>query len=282
MELTYLGTAMLRLELAGLRLLTDPAFDPAGTTYDFGPWYAPRAWFASEKTYDTPLPPGGTGAIDAVLLSHDQHADNLDHAGRKFLATGPVARVVTTTVGARRLAAAPPATGDSMPGQGLGLGGRVHGLAWGEATAIGGVRVTATPARHGPGGTPQVDEVVGFLLEVPDQPTIWISGDTVLHPRVRTFLAELRAAGKRIDVAIVHCGAVRFPRLPVLGNKLFTFDAAQAIEACQLIDPGVIVPIHREGWTHFRQPEADLRTAFTAAGLADRTRFLALGETLRL
>jgi hypothetical protein len=39
--------------------------------------------------------------VDAVLLSHDQHDDNLDAVGRALL---PVAgAVVTTTAGAKRL-----------------------------------------------------------------------------------------------------------------------------------------------------------------------------------
>jgi hypothetical protein len=36
-----------------------------------------------------------------VLLSDDQHADNLDHAGRAYLATA--AQVLTTQIGAARL-----------------------------------------------------------------------------------------------------------------------------------------------------------------------------------
>ena len=41
------------------------------------------------------------GDVDAVLLSHDQHADNLDHAGRDFL--NSAGRVLTTVAGAKRL-----------------------------------------------------------------------------------------------------------------------------------------------------------------------------------
>src|SRR5687767_14450724 len=108
MKVTYLGTATLLLEIAGVRLLTDPAFDPAGTTYNFGPWYAPRSWFASEKEYRTPLGSGELGPLDAVLLSHDHHADNLDGEGRRLLAENAVARVITTQAGAARLSKAAP------------------------------------------------------------------------------------------------------------------------------------------------------------------------------
>ncbi|MFO0745039.1 MAG: MBL fold metallo-hydrolase [Myxococcota bacterium] len=278
MQLTYLGTATLDLRLGHARVLTDPAFDPAGSRYDFGPWYTPKAWFASEKTYATPPAPE---RVDAILVSHDHHADNLDYAGRRLIAASD-APVVTTLAGARRLARPAPGGRDSRPGEGLGLGARALPLATGKTTSVAGLTITATPARHGPRGTPRIDEVIGFLIEAPGQPTVWISGDTVLHAPLRAALSELRAAGKRIDVAVIHCGAVNFPRLPILGKRLFTFDAAQAIEAIGLLDPGLVVPIHRAGWTHFRQPEAALREAFAAAGLAERTRFLELGETLSL
>ena len=61
------------LELDGLRLLTDPpgSYEARGVvlTKHAGPAIA-----LSE-----------IGEIDAVLLSHDQHFDNLDHAGRTLL-----------------------------------------------------------------------------------------------------------------------------------------------------------------------------------------------------
>ena len=276
MELRALGTATLELVFGETRLLTDPAFDPRGTQYDFGPWYTPRSWFVSEKLYETP---DVGGAPDAILLSHDHHADNLDVAGRRRIAAWG-APVLTTVAGARRLARPAPVGRDSLPGEGLGLGDRARGLAVGASAWVGALTITGTPARHGPFGTPRIDEVVGFLIEGPGQPTVWISGDTILHAPLRAALTHLRGAGRPIDVAIVHCGGVHFPRLPVLGRKLFTFDAAQALDALTLLDPGLIVPVHRAGFSHFRQPESDLRAAFAASPLASRTRFLELGETL--
>lgn len=277
MELTYLGTATVALATDKTRLLTDPAFDPPGTTYDFGPWYVPRSWFASEKRYTTPP---AEGAFDAVLLSHDQHADNLDLAGRELVAdAGRVARVVTTVPGARRLGR--PRSARDAPGRGLGLDGRAVGLAAGQTARVGDVAITATVARHGPSYAPQVHEVIGFVLDVDGGPRIWISGDTVLYPALRAALEEVRRQ-RPVDVAIVHCGAVRFPRALGLGRARFTFDAAEAIEACRLVGARTIVPVHRSGWAHFRQPEEELRAALLASDLGDRVRMLDLGQTLSL
>ena len=280
MKITYLGTATLALEIGDIRMLTDPAFDPVGTRYDFGPWFAPQSWFASEKTYSTPVDPDAIGDFDAVLLSHDQHADNLDLAGRRLVAAERrVRRVVTTEAGARRLARPP--RGDDAPGRGLGLGDRVVGLAPNHTTRVGDITVRATVARHGPSLLPQVHEVIGFLIDVPQGPRVWISGDTVLFPALRDTLAAI-ASERAVDVAIIHCGAVGFPRVPGLGGARFTFDGHEAALACRILDAGLVVPVHRSGWAHFRQSEAELLDVFDRAGLGSKTRALDLGQALVL
>ena len=79
----------------GWRILTDPTFDRPGRTYRFG-------WGTSSRKVSGPaIDLDDIGPVDAVLLTHEHHADNLDEAGRTLL---PGADVVLTTVsGARRL-----------------------------------------------------------------------------------------------------------------------------------------------------------------------------------
>jgi hypothetical protein len=66
------------LEIGGLRLLTDPTFD-APREYVMGPGRV------LAKTAHTALSAAEVGPVDAVLLSHDQHRDNLDISGRDYL-----------------------------------------------------------------------------------------------------------------------------------------------------------------------------------------------------
>ncbi|MEU7817426.1 MBL fold metallo-hydrolase [Pseudonocardia sp. NPDC049154] len=245
LRLTHVGGPTLLVEAAGLRILTDPTFDPPGRRYGFG-------WGTSSRKLAGPaLDPDELGPIDAVLLSHDHHADNLDDRGRALL--GGVGTVVTTVPGARR------------------LGGAVRGLAPWASTRIGDVELTATPCRHGPPlSRPVAGAVIGFALALPDG-LLWISGDTVPFRGTREVVRRLA-----VDVAVLHLGCVRFP---VTGPLRYSMTGEQAVALCRALQPRVAVPVHYEGWSHFREGRAEAERAFaTAADVRDRVRWLRPGE----
>jgi L-ascorbate metabolism protein UlaG (beta-lactamase superfamily) len=91
-----------------------------------------------EKKTGPALSAEAVSPVDAVLLSHDQHFDNLDHAGRAFLHSAK--RIFSKQAAAGRLG--PLVTGislwETVPLE-TKTGGRLH--------------LTATPARHGPAGS---------------------------------------------------------------------------------------------------------------------------------
>jgi len=121
-RLTPLGGPTALLEIGEIRLLIDPTFDPAGE-YPIGSR-------TLAKTTDAVWTAEQVGVVDAVLLSHEQHPDNLDHGGRAYVATAPL--TLTTPAAAAR------------------LDGVTAGLAPWETSHLGGVTVTAVPARTGP------------------------------------------------------------------------------------------------------------------------------------
>ena len=47
-----------------------------------------RRWLAGRTPEWIAVDPASVGRVDAVLLSHHQHPDNLDHGGRRFLRPG--------------------------------------------------------------------------------------------------------------------------------------------------------------------------------------------------
>ena len=91
LRITLIGGPTALIEVDGFRLLTDPTFDAPGA------YQLPHVTL--EKLSGPALGAEAIGEVDAVLLSHDQHADNLDHSGKAFLAQ--VKRVLTTVVGAK-------------------------------------------------------------------------------------------------------------------------------------------------------------------------------------
>ncbi len=94
-RITHVGGPTALIEVGGWRLLTDPTFDPPGKRYAFG-------WGTSSRKLTGPaVAASELLPLDAVLLSHDHHEDNLDPAGRALLPSADV--VVTTTSGAGRL-----------------------------------------------------------------------------------------------------------------------------------------------------------------------------------
>jgi L-ascorbate metabolism protein UlaG (beta-lactamase superfamily) len=251
-RVTHIGGPTALIEVAGWRILTDPTFDPPGRRYSFG-WGT-----GSRKRTGPARQPDELGPVDAVLLSHEHHADNLDDRGRALLADVPV--VVTTRTGARH------------------LGGSARGLRPWDETVLDGpdrrrITVTATPCRHGPPlSRPVAGPVIGFALRWDDQEhgVFWITGDTVLYRGVREVPRRMT-----VDTVLLHLGAVRFP---LTGRLHYSLTADEAVALCTLVQPRTIIPVHYEGWQHFTQGRDAVEQAFATApdGLGDRLHWLPL------
>ena len=245
LTITLIGGPTALIEYGGFRLLTDPTFDPPGEY--------PLPHVTLKKTDYPRLTAEQVGVVDAVLLSHDQHADNLDHAGRAFVESSP--RAFTTLVGAKR------------------LGGRVEGLApWDQVTLTkpdgSRLEITATPARHGPAGIePLAGDVIGFVLAIENSTPIYVTGDTVWYDGVAEVARRFRAG-----VVLLFAGAAQ-----TRGPFYLTMNANDAIETAHAFPDATIVPVHYEGWAHFSQGRADLEQSFKALGIASRLRLLEPG-----
>jgi len=59
-------------------------------------------------------------------------------------------------------------------------------------------------------------------------------------------------------------------------------DAAEAAAAVRELDPGTVVPIHYEGWTHFKQGRVAVEDEFDRAGVSERVRWLQPGQPMEL
>jgi L-ascorbate metabolism protein UlaG (beta-lactamase superfamily) len=239
------GGPTVLIELGGLRLLTDPTFDEPQD-------YVSGSGAKLTKTEPAALGTDALGRIDAVLLSHDQHPDNLDHSGRALL--GYVPLVLTTVVGASRLTE----RRDTAHAEGLAPW-QVRELARPDGGVL---TVTAVPALHGPEGFEErTGPVTGFLLTAADLPTVYVSGD---NASLR-LVDEIAARVGPVDTAVLFAGAACVPE--VYGPALLTLDGAGAAQAARILGARRTVIVHCDSWAHFTEDFAAAERAFDGAGL---------------
>ncbi|OJJ86171.1 MBL fold metallo-hydrolase [Aspergillus glaucus CBS 516.65] len=263
LTVTHITTATAILNIDGINFLTDPYFGTEGSHVTELDWQNAR--LQEDFGLDAIPPPvslvntNGPALqlhdippIDAVLLSHEDHLDNLDPEGRKLL---DGRKVFTTMDGASNLRPRP---------------GVVGLRPWQTVTAnIGGktFQITGTPCKHFP-----IGEVTGFILETDSFGTdaatgkpnaIYFSGDTV-------YIDELKEIGNKWHVmaAVLNLGNATF-HFPI-GPIQITMNGKQAAQFVRDIGADVMVPMHFESWDHFTEYREDLVKVFEEKGIMDK------------
>ena len=136
------------------------------------------------------------------------------------------------------------------------------------------LRITATPARHGPNIVDfALPDVMGSILDVElddgGRSRLYITGDTIIIDELK----EIPARYPEIDIALLHLGGTR-----VMGI-LVSMDAEQGVEAMRIVAPALAIPIHYNDYDVFTSLLEDFQEEVRAAGLADRVHYLRHGET---
>ena len=247
LEVIYLGGPTLIFKIDGLRFITDPTLDPAGTSFRL------NDRMTETKTEGPAL--SDIGVVDVVLLSHDQHFDNLDNAGRDLLYDTKI--VLTTSSGAGRL-----------------KNGTIGLSNWEEYRLAGKngveIRVTGTPARHGPAGVEKITgEVTGFVVTIggPKPQSIYLTGDTTFYPGVAAVAQKFSP-----QYIFINAGAAR-PR----GPFNVTMGTNDALDTAAEFPASKIIPLHSEGWSHYTENNSDLKEAFKILGREDQLQILSPG-----
>lgn len=182
------------------------------------------------------------------------HGDHLDAEGKRLLAGSGVPTACQPR-DARALRRAGINSHPVSPGQTIGLFG-------GELKSV--------PALHGRGMVGHMmGPGVGFLLRIPCEPSLYISGDTVLTDEVRAVL-EI----EQPDIAILHSGGAQ---LDIGSPILMTLE--EQLEFVSLA-PGRVIAVHLEALDHCGITRAKLKDALKAAGTLDRVDIPADGETI--
>jgi L-ascorbate metabolism protein UlaG (beta-lactamase superfamily) len=262
-EVTYIDTACVVINIGGFRIITDPALDSKS---GFFPKFVGKPFIFSKKTMNPQL--GELHKrIDLALVSHDHHGDNLDESCKALLRNVPI--ILSTKGAERRLT--------NLKVIGL-TPWETHRI---ETPLVKGLKITAVPAQH----TNikrllyAVGHVVGFVIEWDSQENgaLYISGDTVLFEGIFEISNKFK-----INTAILHLGAGAFPYLK---PKLrVTMNAKEAIEAAAILSCKQVIPIHYEGWWHFKEPVAKMKEELNQSTIKNKIIWLTRGskQSIRL
>lgn len=251
LTLTLIGGPTVLIEHEGLRILTDPTFDPPGE------YQGAHSPVVHKKVSGPAIAVEDIGLLDAVLLSHDHHFDNLDNSGRALLNNVDI--TYTTNSGAER------------------LGGNAIGMAPFETRTFEGrngrnLLITATPARHGPVGV-DAGDVIGFALGI-EQPgdLLYITGDTLW------FSGTEEVARRFSPKAIILFTGAAEPR----GRFHMTMGSEDALEAAAAFPDATLLSAHNEGWGHLKENQDQLADVFAKFNLGDRLARFDKGKPLTI
>jgi L-ascorbate metabolism protein UlaG (beta-lactamase superfamily) len=245
MQIQQLRNATILVTVGEHRLLVDPMLSPAGAMPSF------RVRGGSRRRNPlVPLPPETTAALDevtAVVVTHE-HPDHFDRAGREWVASHQLP-VWTSAIDA-----------PSLRRKGLD----VHELRDGSL----GMRVEIIRSRHGQGLLGWLmGPVCGYYLAHPDEPSVYLVGDSVLTPSVLEAIERLQP-----DVIVVPAGAAN---MGVGGDILFSVDDLVTLVRASR---GVVVLNHLEALDHCPTTRGALAARMEAEGLGARVRIPADGE----
>lgn len=258
MHITQLRNATIIIHAGAHRILVDPMLAPRDALPPLRLFDGKRA-----RNPTVGLPDGAPAALDQVthcLITHCQkgHFDHLDRAGKRFLRERELPVFCTAH--------------DAPYLKQRGL--NVHPLTGAPGTAqafLGGtIRTVRCTHGHGLVGA-LMEHGVGYVISLPGEPTLYLTGDTVLTDDVREAVLAYRP-----EVCVAPAGGARFD----LGGEII-MGPAQVIELAQLSGATVLAN-HLEAISHCPPTRADLLGAARAAGLQGRVLAPADGETLDL
>ncbi|GGJ55097.1 MBL fold metallo-hydrolase [Streptomyces brasiliensis] len=182
LRLTWMGHSSVLAEIDGRRVLFDPVW---------GERCSPFAFVGPKRLHPAPLPLAALGPVDVVVISHD-HYDHLDMPTIKELA------------GTDTVFAVPLGVGAHLEHWGVSAD-RLRELDWHEATKVGGLTLTATPARHFCGrGLRNTQHTLWASWAVAgDEHRIYHSGDTGYFEGFKDIGAEYGP----FDATMIQIGA---------------------------------------------------------------------------
>jgi L-ascorbate metabolism protein UlaG (beta-lactamase superfamily) len=225
------------VRLNGKTLLVDPMFDPPGAR-------PPVENTPNDRRNPlVPLPHIDPGSVEAILVTHT-HADHLDETAVEKLPKD------------RPLFCQPEDEGL------LRSSGFSDVRPVGEGVSWDGVGVSRTGGRHGTGEIgAKMAPVSGFVLRAPDEPVLYVAGDTIWCPEVEAALDEHEPR-----VVVVNAGAARFN----VGGPI-TMTAEDVARVRRHAPEAAVVAVHMEAINHCLLARDELHSYLEGEDLSEQT-----------
>jgi L-ascorbate metabolism protein UlaG (beta-lactamase superfamily) len=256
-KVTHIRNATLLLEFQSgernIGLLIDPMLAPKATL--------PSLKYFGVRRQRNPLvelplnTPELLARVTHCLITHCQrgHFDHLDRTGKKFVRDAGIPVICmprdVSYLSARGILTQPLLGEQTQP--------FFHG------------HITPIPCVHGRGLIGSLMEHGhGYFIDLPNELSIYIAGDTLLTNEVRRCLNQ-----RQPQVSVLPGGGARFD----LGAKIL-MDGTDVLDACSATS-GIVVVNHLQALDHCPTTRAELRAAAVRAGLMERVRIAQDGET---
>ncbi|HLN60606.1 MAG TPA: MBL fold metallo-hydrolase [Symbiobacteriaceae bacterium] len=141
-----------------------------------------------------------------------------------------------------------------------------------DAVEHAGIEFVRTGGKHGLGVIGQLmGQVSGFVLRAPDEPTLYVAGDTIWCGCVAETLETFRP-----DVVVVNAGAAQF-----LKGSPITMDGRDVARVCETAPGAAVIAVHMDTVNHCLLTRAGLRAYLQERGLTDRVQIPNDGERLQ-
>jgi L-ascorbate metabolism protein UlaG (beta-lactamase superfamily) len=243
MHVQQIRNATLVIGYAGKRLLVDPLLADQGAY----PGFAGTAnSHLANPLVGLPLAMAELLDVDAVVLTH-LHPDHWDEAARRLVPRG-LPLFAQNELDAAALRA------DGFADVRLTDGAVFEGIA-----------MRQTGGQHGSDQVMAVigermGEVSGVVFSHPDEPTLYVAGDTVWNGHVEEALARHRP-----DVVVLNCGDAQVPGL----GKII-MDQHDLLKVAQAAPRATLIASHLEAVNHCVLSRAALRGFLDEQGLRAR------------
>ncbi|HTD05277.1 MBL fold metallo-hydrolase [Undibacterium sp.] len=256
MKITQLRNATLILHIGNYHILVDPMLSDKNAL-------PALLWLDGQRVRNpiVDLPEDAEAALESVthcLLTHCQrgHFDHLDRAGKRFLRDRQIPVICTPH--------------DAAYLQKLGLNTQPLAKDHRQPQPLFGGVIRTVRCTHGRGMIGLVMEHgVGYFLEIPGEPSLYLAGDSILSDEVRDFVT-LHQPG----ICVIPAGGARLDA----GQELI-MGLEEALEFVQL-SKGIVIANHLEAVSHCPVQRSELTAAARDRQLDARLRIPEDGATL--